>query len=224
MARNDVRFTLICLTLFLFGAYLRLRAGWSPFPSTATASTLPISEQSDVSLAELDETVLDFYKLVDNGNYQAAYQLSLENKWREVGEDEYVAAGLTSEEEFVETLSNEIGSNGMGLNIIAIDIVEAALLPSDRWKLEEWPELLTLNSLPRKAKVQGVYEVEVAGVLLGRCSRWEWRDRVLVARMQGGDWKLLLPGSPSLTSPHHEEWFLDRYPLKGKRVALGDVE
>ena len=115
---------------------------------------------------------------------------------------------------------SEIGSNGMGLNIISIGIMGQSPLPPEQWTLTDRPELWTLDFLPDKAEVQSVYEVEVAGVLLGRCSRWEWYDKVLVAHLKGdGGWKLLLPGSPNPTSPHHEEWFLDRYPLKGKRIT-----
>jgi hypothetical protein len=221
MSRNDVKFISICLTLFLLGGFLRLQAGWSPFPWTTMANTLPSKEHGDEQLAELSETVLKFYNLVDKGNYKEAYQLAFETKWQKVGEQEYAAAGLTSQEEFIQRISDEIGSNGMGLNIISIGVQGQSLLPPEEWKFEDRPELWTLDFLPDASQVQSIFEVEVGGVLLGRCSRWDWHDSVLVAHMGGaGGWKLLLPGSPDATGPHHEEWFLDRYPLKGKRIAL----
>ena len=222
---KDLRFVLICLLLFMVGGLLRIQSGWIALPHPVEASSTFSPELSPEMSAELQQTVLDFYSLVDKGRYDEAYQLSLENKWLKLEEGIYTTNGLIGQDEFEEVLSNEIGGNGMGLNIISIEVTGQSPLAPDRWASGEYPELRTLDSLPDGIQVQGIYELEVGGVLLGRCSRWDWQDKVLVARLSGENgWRLLLPGSPEPTSPHHEEWFLDRDPLKGKTIAGEDQQ
>ena len=217
---KDLRFILICLLLFMVGGLFRIQSGWIVLPQRVEASSVLSQELSPEALVELQQTVLDFYNLVDKGRYEQAHQLSFENKWLKSAEGTYVPTGLISKDEFVDVLSNEIGGNGMGLNIISLEVLGQSPLAPELWTSVNHPELQTLNSLPEEVQVQGVYEVEVGGVLLGRCSRWDWHDKVLVAKLSGEyGWRLLLPGSPEPTSPHHEEWFLDRDPLKGKTIA-----
>lgn len=221
-SNRDVRFGLICLVLFGLGGLLRIQSGWLALPQPAEASSLALNQELDeTALVELNRTVLDFYHLVDKGNYAAAYQLGFENKWLKSAEKSYAPNGLTSQDEFIDILSNEIGSNGMGLNIISIEILGQTPLPPTDWSAPNRPELQTLKALAPESQVEAVFEVEVGGVLLGRCSRWDWRDSVLVAKLSGEQgWRLLLPGSPEPSSPHHEEWFLDRDPFKGKVIVL----
>lgn len=214
MFGKDLRFIVICLMLFLVGGLLRLQAGWSPRLWSAAAGSVSVEELSDEQLAELNETVLKFYKSIDTGNYEEAYQLAFENKWQKSEGEEYALVGLTSEEEFVSRLTAEIGNNGMRLNIIGIEVLGQSPLPPEHWTPEERPELYALQHLPSEAWVGSVYEVEVGGVLLERCSRWNWFDKVLVAHTQdNGEWKLLLPGGLDPNRPHHIEWFRDGYPF-----------
>ncbi len=219
-SKQDLRFSLICLVLFGLGGLLRIQTGWLAWPEHAEASSLTLSQElNETALAELHQTVLDFYYLVDKGNYAAAYQLSLENKWLKSAEKSYTPGGLTSQDEFIDILSNEIGSNGMGLNVISIEVLGQTPLPPTDWAVPNRSELQMLKALALESQVEAIFEVEVGGVLLGRCSRWDWHDKVLVAKLPGG-WRLLLPGSPEPSSPHHEEWFLDRDPFKGKIIIL----
>jgi hypothetical protein len=102
----------------------------------------------------------------------------------------------------------------MGLTVIGIEVLGQSPLPSEQWIPEERPELYALQHLPGETRVQGIYEVEVSGELLERCSRWNWSDRVLVAHMHdNGGWKLLLPGGLDPDRPRHIEWFRDVYPF-----------
>jgi hypothetical protein len=213
---NNLKFILICLVLFAAGGLLRIQSGWIALPQPAAAKNL-VNELNAESQAQLQQTVLNFYHSVDKGRYVEAAQLSFENKWQKLADKSYIPIGLVSPDEFSEVLSDEIGSNGMGLNIISIEIRGEAPLPIEQWAGANRPELLTLQFLAAETPLKGIYEVEVSGVLLGRCSRWDWDDKVLVVHM-GDQWKLLLPGSPDTFGPHHEEWFLDRNPLKGKII------
>lgn len=223
MSNKDLRFILICLLLFVVGGLLRIQSGWIVWPQQVEASPKSNQELSPEALVELQRAVLDFYNLVDKGRYTEAYQLSFENRWVKSENGTYSTTGLITQDEFVDVLSNEIGGNGMGLNIINIEVVGQSPLAADQWMSAARPELQILKSLPDDVQVQGIYEVEVGGVLLGRCSRWDWHDKVLVAKLSGANgWRLLLPGSLESTSPHHEEWFLDRDPFKGKIIAGED--
>lgn len=221
-SNNNLRFVLICLIFFTIGALLRIQSGRLVWPQPAQAKTIPVIQELDAAAAaELQETVLNFYHLVDKGHYEEAYHLSVENKWQQLEDETYTPVGLTSQAEFVEVLSDEIGTNGMGLNIINIEVLGQAPLSPEQRTSSAHPELQTLNFLPKNTDLQSVYQVEVGGVLLGACARWDWSDTVLVAQIQGDtEWQLLLPGSPNPRKPHHEEWFLDRNPLKGQPVTL----
>lgn len=217
---NDLRFWLVCLTLLALGGLLRIQSGWIVLPQAAAAKNLDVSaELSAGAQAQLQQTVLNFYQAIDKGRYAEAAQLSFETEWQKLADKKsYTPIGLTSPEKFSQALSDEIGSNGMGLNIISIEVRGQTPLPVEQWAAPNRPELLTLLAIPPEPAISGIYEVEVGGVLLGRCSRWDWDDKVLVAHV-GDQWKLLLPGSPDAISPHHEEWFLDRNPLKGKTIV-----
>lgn len=215
---RNLRFTLVCLAMFLVGGLLRLQAGWLSLAwPVGTSGVFAAPNLDNEAMAALQATVVNFYTLVDKGRYQEAYQLGFETKWQKLESGAYASVGLVPVEEFAGTLSDEIGSNGMGLNIVSIGITSQAALAAEQWQAIDRPELQALSFVP--AQVQNIYEVEVGGVLLGRCSRWDWRDRILVAYTSDGDWKLLLPGSLNSYGPHHEEWFLDRNPFKGKKIV-----
>ena len=80
-SNKDLRFILICLLLFMVGGLLRIQSGWIALPQPVEASSIFSPELSPEMSAELQQTVLDFYNLVDKGRYDEAHQLSLENKW-----------------------------------------------------------------------------------------------------------------------------------------------
>ena len=159
---------------------------------------------------EGSNAVLDFYNAVDKGRYADAYGLTLENHWSQAGSDVSEVDGLTTEDQFVSSLTDELGANGMSLNIIAIQTLDQTPLPRAERNPEVYPELLALESLPAGARVEQVYRVHVGGTLLGRCSRWDWSKQILIAKVKGDRWRVLLPGVKGPYQPHYEEWFLDR--------------
>ena len=223
MKDSNLKFVFVCLVIFIAGGLLRLQSGWITISWLIRSSALPVRLDLDSeALAEMQATVLNFYNLVDKGRYAEAYQLGFENKWQKLASGEYRPVGLVPTEEFVDRLNQEIGSNGMGLNIISLEVMSQTVLSPDQWHVSDRPELQALNFIPDKVLTESIYEVEIEGVMLGRCSRWDWHDTVLVAHLNDGEWKLLLPGSPDDISPHYEEWFLDRNPFKGKRIAKAE--
>ena len=213
--RHDGRFILVCIALFLVGGGLRLATGGLSLPWAAVAAGFPgaaSTGRSEQVPSEAGTIVLDFYRAVDKGRYADAYALALENRWSQAAGDASEAVGLTAEDQFVNSLTDELGANGMSLNIISIDMFDMAPLPSVEQKPEVYPELRTLRFLPAGTRVASVYRVHVGGTLLGRCSRWDWSKQVLVAQLKGKGWRVLLPGVKGRYQPHYEEWFLDRAP------------
>lgn len=218
LVHHDLRFGLVCLVLIVVGGWIRLSAGWQPFGLGAEVH----AGAGEASPADLSASVLRFYELIDDGHYAAAYQLVLENRWQVSSTGDYSVEGLMSEAEFVATLNREMGSQGLGQNIIKIAVTAVspytltAGIPPDR------PELWTLSFLPGSVQVEEVRQVRVAGALLGRCSQWDWDERLLAARVRDGttsQWRLLLPGLLDDRFPHYQEWFMDRNPLVGRRVT-----
>ncbi len=213
---GNMRFILICLALFGVGGFLRYRSGWLtlPRPTETPVPSATTEPQEQLSLG-LRETVFNFYEWIDRGYYKEAYQISLENKWLERGPDTYVRAGLTSQDEFISALNWEWRVNGTDLTIVAIDLLGVSQLEPDHRMPLQRQELYTLDSLPAGTQVEDIYQVEVGGLVIERCSTWEWDQKVSVAKLSTGEWKVLLPGIPGAHSSRVEAWFLGKDPFVG---------
>jgi len=215
---HNVRFIIICLALFLGGGFLRSQSGGLTLPRPVETLTPPAAgeplEQQEQLPPGLRETVSNFYEWIDRGYYKEAHQISLENKWLERGPDTYVRGGLTSQDEFVNALNQEWRVNGTDLNVVTLDVLRADRLLPERRTPSERPELYTLNDLPPGIQAEDIYEVTVAGLVIERCSTWEWDKKLLVAKLGGtGGWKILLPGIPDARFLRAEVWFLDKNPF-----------
>ena len=222
-SEHNLRFILICLALFLAGGFLRYQSGWLTLPRQVEVPTplavLRQSEQSEQLPPGLRETVFNFYEWIDRGYYNEAHQVSLENKWLERGPDTYVRVGLTPQEEFVNALNREWRVNGTDLSIVTMDLLGVSRLPPERRVPAERPELYTLADLPPEIPVEDIYEVAVGGLVIGRCSTWEWDKKVLVAKLGGtGGWKVLWPGFPNARFMRVDVWFLGMNPLANLHI------
>lgn len=213
--RHDLRFILVCSVLFLIGGALRLATGGLNLPWVSDGDRLSLAtggSETEQVPPEAAATVLDFYRAVDKGRYAEAFALALENRWSQSADGAYQVDGLTTEDQFVAALTGELGATGMELNIVSLEAADVALLPAAEQMPERHPELQTLKHLPAGMRAERVYRVYIKGTLLGRCSRWDWDKHVLVARLKGDGWRVLLPGVKAPHQPHNEEWFLDRSP------------
>ena len=215
--RHDLRFILVCSAFFLIGSALRLATGglnlpWISAGASRSSTAVAAGTEAEQVPPEVATTVLDFYRAVDKGRYAEAFALALENRWSESADGGYQVDGLASEDQFVTALTDELGANGMELNLISIEAVDQVFLPPAEQMPEKHPELRTLKFLPAGTRAGRVYQVYVKGTLLGRCSRWDWDKHVLVAQLRGDGLRILLPGVKGPRQPHNEEWFLDRNP------------
>lgn len=203
---------------------MRWSAGWSPMDyMSTTASAAAIHSQAT---SRLIESVLRFYHLIDDGQYAQAYALCLENKWQIPAEEEASIVGLVTEQEFVQTLNQEIGPQGLGQDIIKIAVTNIEPLTITDPMLSGYPELHTLHFLEASYQVRNIYMVTVNGALLGRCSQWDWEKQLPVAHLEskmGESWRLLLPGKVDERFPHYMAWFTDRVPWNMPRITkIGD--
>lgn len=208
--RRDARFWGICALIFLLGSGLRFAAGsavWPWLPERGQSHTVASVLNRDLP-AEATQLALNFYQAVDKGRYADAYATALENHWQ--AGDAPLVDRLTEAEEFVTALQDELGENGMGLNIIAIQAVTHTVVLREELDPVRYPELEALAFLPAGLKLKQIGRIELAGVLLGRCSRWDWSRDALVAQFSDEKWRLLLPGVHEAHGLHSADWFLPR--------------
>jgi hypothetical protein len=205
--KSNLRFVVVCAILFLAGSALRVAAGVVTLPwSQASPAAAPGARVNRALPAEAVELVLSFYEAVDKGRYAEAYGASLENHWQTA--DTVQVDRLTQEDEFVAALSDELGANGMSLNIVALQALTHTVVLRQELDPARYPELSTLDLLPAGNQVRQLGQVELAGTLLGRCSRWDWTRDVLVAELPGQGWRVLLPGVRKAHGLHNVDWFL----------------
>lgn len=210
-AQHNGRFVLICSILFLAGAFLRYQAGWLTLPWQTQAPSPLVSSEPVVLPPGLREIVFNFYESIDRGHYQEAYQHSLENKWVEREPGSYTSVGLTSQENFVTSLEEEFGINGSDLNIVSMNLISATPLSREQWIPSQQPELNSINNVSNE--VEDIYEVQVGGSLMERCSPWTWKTTVWAAKFNTGNWKILLLGIPNDQTSRMEYWFLGQNPF-----------
>ncbi len=218
-SRHNLRFVLICLFLFIAGFLLRLRAGWLVLPWFTASPTNNASTTPPLALPPgLAETVMDFYQWLDRGDYQDAFQVSLENKWQARMPDTYVPIGLVPEVEFIQAATEAWGVNGADLTINQMMLVSAFRVDPETQLRSERPELYTLAALPPGDPVEEIYEVGMSGSLLERCAAWQWSKHLLVARLASGGWRILLSGVPNSQVSLLQVFFLDQNPLAGLNI------
>jgi|GEM_PF-1476550 len=210
---GGLRFWLISLALLICGAIMRLSSGWIPLSDIE--AEVSAAEINTEEASQLIDSVLRFYRLIDDGKYTEAYQLCLENKWQVSNDTGASIVGLVTQEEFVQTLTQEIGPQGLGQDIIQITVTDVRPFATAGQDLSKHPELQTLRYLSPLQQVKNIYLVTVQGALLGRCSQWNWEKQLVVAHLKstsGENWRLLLPGKSDARFPHYVAWFTDRVP------------
>ncbi len=218
-SHKNRQFALVCLFLFVGGALLRVRSGWLTLPRLTPSVAPGAGEVTAIPLPPgLGETVLNFYRWLDRGSYQNAYQISLVDKWQVRAPKIYVPAGLASEQEFTQAATEAWGVNGADLTINEMGLVSALRLDAEQRQPSEHPELYALAALAPYIQVEDVYEVGVRGSVIERCAPWEWSKHLLVAKLSSGDWKILLPGVPDPEISLLQAVFLDQDLFAGLQI------
>ncbi|MGI8563196.1 MAG: hypothetical protein ACR2MZ_06500 [Candidatus Dormibacter sp.] len=148
-----------------------------------------------------------FYRSVIQGQFDRAYDLSVE--LRQTGSE---AGGLTSRQDFVASLRQEIGPDGLPVGIAALKVDWERPFSPASVATKEVPELAALRWLPGQSRLM---LARVSGQLVGNCAIGTFFRTDVLAEV-GGRWKVLLPGRAATSAAHFETWFLPR------SGALGD--
>jgi len=152
-----------------------------------------------------ENTARSFYLHIDRGEYDRAWELSLEPDWagsdmeelffREVAEGPEGFSGWTPKERFIERTSWELGADGTG---VTLKSVEARILrPVD---MVEFVGSYGIDGLEK------AYLLEVTGRLLGSCSLLRFRTNLVVLVINSGN-RVFLSGTKPKDSYFYQTWF-----------------
>jgi hypothetical protein len=152
-----------------------------------------------------ENTVKSFYHLLDRGEYDRAWEISIEPDWTgndpgvsyfdEVKEDADRFSGWTGREKWVQRATWELGEGGTG---ITLKSVEARIKgPLD-------PEKLSFASTV--PSLEKAYLMEVTGRLLGTCSLYKF-DKMIPVLKVGDEYRVYLSGTKGRDSLFYQSWF-----------------
>lgn len=195
------------VTLLLFflaaGAFFRVVGGNRIILSDLVYS--PCVQKIFPGTRTPENTARSFYLHVDRGEYDRAWELSLEPDWapkdteelffREVAEDPEGFSGWTTKERFMERTSFELGPDGSG---VTLKSVEARILRSVDTK--------DFTSTYGIGDLQKAYLLGVTGRLLGSCSLLQFRTNLVVLVINGEN-RVLLSGTKPKDSYFYQKWF-----------------
>ncbi|MCP4395859.1 MAG: hypothetical protein GY801_00915 [bacterium] len=194
---------ILFLSLFvLIGIFVRLASGYALISHSLTYS--PGTRNVLPGTATPADTARSFYMFIDEGEYESAWDISIEPDWLGEAEALYKAAvesspssfsGWIGKVDFTERLAMELGKKGtwIRLNNISAQKAEYALDP------------LT-DDVVKALHPEDVHTLRVEGHLLGACSIFQWEKDVVVLTL-GGEHKILLEGTKNAKSFFYQSWF-----------------
>ena len=204
---------LVLIGAVALGAAVRLIGG-VPLLQTELALPVPARALADAPAAGGPEQVVAaFYASLQRGEYDKAWEVSLEPDWaaaRTASYAEEVApsprvTGWTTEKDFVRRCADDIGA---GLKLNAIEVTR---LPSP----PETPEARAVTGLGATR----AFGVRASGHMLGACLIYHWERDLVVAEV-GGSYKVVLPGTKAAHAAFHQDW-LTNLSLIGSLRASG---
>jgi len=183
----------------LFSADIAYKsAGAVAYPGTKTAS----------------DTAVTFYMYIDRGQYNNAWEISMEPDFtpsggpagfkRTLTESAGSVHGYTDRDEFINRQELELGPKGTWIKLHNIhgELVDKIFsLPGDTEK----------HSL-----------VRVTGHMLGACTIFSWERLVPVVYTREG-YKVLLPGTKQARQFYYQDWFTNinkLFDLRGDKVPI----
>jgi hypothetical protein len=152
-----------------------------------------------------ENTARSFYLHIDRGEYDRAWELSLEPDWagndteelffREVAADPEGFSGWTPKKRFIERNSWELGADGSG---ITLKSVEARILRAI--DPHAFAGTYGIDDL------QKAYLLEITGRLLGSCSLLRFKTDLIVLVIHGEN-RVFLSGAKPKDSYFYQTWF-----------------
>jgi len=204
--------------VFILGFFIRILSG-SPAIHTDLVYS-PGIRQRPPGTRTPGDTAVSFYMLLDNGQYEQAWELVLEPDFvgtgraaaftEKVGPGSGTFYGWTDKERFVERMKQELGPGGTGITLKNIRVDSVRRIDFTQYEskhplqgnlLEEFS--IKGSLLPR---VGGAYLVDVSGNLLGACTIFRWDKQVVVLHIDK-KYRLLLSGTKTAKSFFYQSWF-----------------
>ncbi len=170
------------LFLVALGILLRL-----PQPSRSSAQASAATQPTAEAIAPLVvQTVQEFYRSLDSGNFAAAYDRCLELQWQWDGSAYSQVVGLKDRDRFSTESQAELGKDGKLMTLMGVVTVEPGQLEQDL------PELAALRTLADAPHFGDVARVTVRGSVKLACQVRSFERTMAVLETADG-WKLLLP-------------------------------
>lgn len=198
-------FVVIFIMIFIAGAIIRFSAEGKLLFSNLTYIKKSISTKEYQGESSPLSVVIDFYRYIDSGQYDKAWEISFEPKWyknlkgnvflQQIDANCNSFSGFISENEFVERSYSEIGPAG---SWISIQNISAELIQGTPVKIRD--------CIRESIGYDKVYYVLVRGHILGACGVYEWRKYLAVIE-KNGEYKVLLPGDKKRKSFYYQSWF-----------------
>ena len=199
-----VSYLLLIAALVAVGTGFRLAAGSSavgkPTPAPGASLTTPAISEGDAATAA--QTVLDFYKLIDEGSFEEASALTVEIQWQWQEGGDPAPVSLKSRERFVADSEQELGARGGFISIFEAFAKTDRSAPADPIS----PELDALRGLAGAPKIDRVAWVDTNGTVKLNCGIRGWSRRMAVVET-AGSWKLLLPRPDLVKHSRVQAWF-----------------
>jgi len=206
MNRAYKRIYLLLLCIFLVGALVRALSGTTIFHSTLIYSSGKKDRLPGLKTPEA--VVKSFYMFIDTGEYERAWEISLEPDWirdrsavtyrDEVREEPGSFSGWTEKDKFVARLIQSLGEKGKGITLNRIETHESGKLRID--------EVIQIKNRYDSIGFDDAYSVRVSGQLLGACSIFKWEKDLVVLDIDG-TYKLLLSGTKRKKTFFYQSWF-----------------
>lgn len=189
--------------LFAAGVFIRILGGVSIINTDIVYS--PGERQKPTGSKTPEEVVRSFYIFIDSGEYEKAWEISLEPDWTggtggsgyrdEVSSSGKDFMGFTGKETFVKRLNEEIGSAGSGITLRSI---EAEII--------EPINTSVFSEFYGVKNVRDAFRVRAKGNILGACTIFRWEKELIVLGL-GKGYNVLLSGTKGKNSYFYQTWF-----------------
>ncbi len=189
--------------LFAAGVFIRLLSGSSVLHTDLVYS--PGREEKPPGSRTPADAVKSFYLYLKSGDYEKAWEISLEPDWAGQGRsveyrDEVSGSGRqfsgwTGKEAFVQRMKAELGPFGSKINLRSVEAEVVGVF--DTAPFEETYGL---------DQIKSAFRVRASGNLLGACTIFRWEKELVVLGI-GKGYRVFLSGTKSKNSYFYQSWF-----------------
>ena len=153
--------------------------------------------------------VYNFYKLIDQGEFEELSSLIIEPVWDTYDIKKYNFLELLSTSVVKEKLLDDFGVNGWRVSIVAMEIIDRQQFSREEYNKLYLREAQVLDIFDKQKIVETIDVVTFTGSTTGKCSLNNWIKPVSVISYNN-EYMILSKGIPTeLELLHAEQWFTD---------------